>query len=67
VAPGGGYCIRVLFRCRLALNEVLRTNSRMTGGLNYGRWTNAAFDALVAEAAEAADEESRRRFGILRF
>jgi ABC-type oligopeptide transport system substrate-binding subunit len=49
------------------LNEVLRTNSRMTGGLNYGRWTNAAFDALVAEAAEAADEESRRRFGILRF
>jgi peptide/nickel transport system substrate-binding protein len=43
------------------LNEVLRTNSRTTGGLNYGRWSNAAFDALVAQAAEAADEETRRR------
>jgi peptide/nickel transport system substrate-binding protein len=44
------------------LNEVLRTNTRTSGGLNYGRWSNAAFDALVERAAEAADEESRRRF-----
>ncbi|NKE44551.1 ABC transporter substrate-binding protein [Roseomonas frigidaquae] len=42
------------------LNEVLRTNTRTTGGLNYGRWSNAAFDALVSQAAEAADETSRR-------
>ncbi len=42
------------------LNEVLRTNTRTTGGLNYGRWSNAEFDALVAQAAEAADETSRR-------
>ncbi|MBU8543608.1 MULTISPECIES: ABC transporter substrate-binding protein [Roseomonadaceae] len=42
------------------LNEVLRTNSRTTGGLNYGRWSNAEFDALVAQAAEAPDETSRR-------
>jgi peptide/nickel transport system substrate-binding protein len=44
------------------LNEVLRTASQTTGGLNYGRWSNAAFDALVAQAAEAADEPSRQRF-----
>lgn len=42
------------------LNEVLRTNTRTTGGLNYGHWSNAAFDALVSQAAEAADETSRR-------
>ncbi|WP_270937477.1 ABC transporter substrate-binding protein [Falsiroseomonas oryzae] len=44
------------------LNEVLRTASQTTGGLNYGRWSNAAFDALVAQAAEAPDEPSRQRF-----
>jgi len=44
------------------LNEVLRSNTRTSGGLNYGRWSNAAFDALVAEAAEAADETVRRGF-----
>ncbi|WP_203071814.1 ABC transporter substrate-binding protein [Falsiroseomonas ponticola] len=44
------------------LNEVLRTATRTTGGLNYGRWSNAAFDALVEQAAEAADETARRRF-----
>ncbi len=42
------------------LNEVLRTNSRTAGGLNYGRWSNAEFDALVDRIAEAADETSRR-------
>ncbi len=42
------------------LNEVLRTNTRTTGGLNYGRWSNAEFDALVAQVAEAPDETSRR-------
>jgi peptide/nickel transport system substrate-binding protein len=44
------------------LNEVLRSSTRTAGGLNYGRWSNAAFDALVAEAAEAADETVRRGF-----
>ncbi|WP_439549432.1 ABC transporter substrate-binding protein [Falsiroseomonas sp.] len=44
------------------LNEVLRTAGRTTGGLNYGRWSNAAFDALVERAAEAADETARRGF-----
>jgi peptide/nickel transport system substrate-binding protein len=44
------------------LNEVLRTAGRTTGGLNYGRWSNAAFDALVEQAAEAADETARRGF-----
>ena len=44
------------------LNEVLRTSTRTTGGLNYGRWSNAAFDALVERAAEAPDEPSRRGF-----
>lgn len=44
------------------LNEVLRTAGRTTGGLNYGRWSNAAFDALVERAAEAADEAARRGF-----
>jgi peptide/nickel transport system substrate-binding protein len=44
------------------LNEVLRTSSRTAGGLNYGRWSNAEFDALADRAAEAGDEESRRRF-----
>jgi peptide/nickel transport system substrate-binding protein len=42
------------------LNEVLRTNSPTTGGLNYGRWSNAEFDALVDRAAEAPDEQTRR-------
>jgi peptide/nickel transport system substrate-binding protein len=44
------------------LNEVLRTNSQTAGGLNYGRWSNAQFDALVDQAAEAGDEQSRQRF-----
>jgi len=44
------------------LNEVLRTASPTAGGLNYGRWTNAAFDALVNQAAEAPDETTRRGF-----
>lgn len=44
------------------LNEVLRTNARTAGGLNYGRWSDARFDALVDRAAEAGDEDSRRRF-----
>jgi peptide/nickel transport system substrate-binding protein len=44
------------------LNEVLRTTTPTAGGLNYGRWSNAGFDALVAQAAEAADEPSRQRF-----
>jgi len=43
------------------LNEVLRTASRTAGGLNYGRWSNAEFDALVNQVAEAPDEETRRR------
>jgi peptide/nickel transport system substrate-binding protein len=43
------------------LNEVLRTSTQTTGGLNYGRWTNTAFDALVAQAAEAPDEPTRQR------
>lgn len=42
------------------LNEVLRTNTRTSGGLNYGRWSNAAFDALVDRVAEAGDETTRR-------
>jgi peptide/nickel transport system substrate-binding protein len=41
---------------------VLRTASQTAGGLNYGRWSSAAFDRLVDQAAEAGDEESRRRF-----
>ncbi len=44
------------------VNEVLRTNAATAGGLNYGRWSNARFDALANQAAEAPDEESRRRF-----
>jgi peptide/nickel transport system substrate-binding protein len=44
------------------LNEVLRTNTRSAGGLNYGRWSNPAFDALVDRAAEAPDETTRRGF-----
>jgi peptide/nickel transport system substrate-binding protein len=44
------------------VNEVLRTASRTTGGLNYGRWSNTAFDALADQAAEAPDEASRRGF-----
>jgi peptide/nickel transport system substrate-binding protein len=43
------------------LNEVLRTRGQVTGGLNYGRWSNAEFDALVAQSAEAPTEEERRR------
>jgi peptide/nickel transport system substrate-binding protein len=43
------------------LNEVLRTRTETTGGLNYGRWSNPQFDALVVQAAEAADETERRR------
>jgi peptide/nickel transport system substrate-binding protein len=43
------------------LNEVLRTASQTTGGLNYGRWSNAALDALVEQAAEAGDEPTRQR------
>jgi peptide/nickel transport system substrate-binding protein len=46
------------------LNEVLRTASRTAGGLNYGRWSNAAFDALVDRVAEAPDEATRR--GLIR-
>ena len=44
------------------VNEVLRTAGQTTGGLNYGHWSNARFDALADQAAEAPDEESRRRF-----
>ena len=43
------------------LNEVLRTASQTTGGLNYGHWSNAQFDAVVAQAAEAGDEQTRQR------
>jgi peptide/nickel transport system substrate-binding protein len=46
------------------LNEVLRTASRTAGGLNYGRWSNAAFDTLVDRVAEAPDEATRR--GLIR-
>ena len=44
------------------VNEVLRTAGRTTGGLNYGRWSNAQFDALADQAAEAPDETARRGF-----
>ena len=44
------------------VNEVLRTASRNAGGLNYGHWSNPAFDALADQAAEAADEPSRLRY-----
>jgi peptide/nickel transport system substrate-binding protein len=42
------------------LSEVLRTRTANQAGLNVGRWSNAAFDALVDRIAEEGDETRRR-------
>jgi peptide/nickel transport system substrate-binding protein len=42
------------------LHQALRSQVGPNGGLNYGRWSNAAFDALVVRIEEAADETQRR-------
>ncbi|GGJ39761.1 ABC transporter substrate-binding protein [Neoroseomonas lacus] len=42
------------------LSEVLRTRTPNAAGLNVGRWSNAAFDALVDRIAETGDETQRR-------
>jgi peptide/nickel transport system substrate-binding protein len=43
------------------LNEVLRTQTQTSGGLNYGRWSNAELDRLTEQAAEAPSEPERLR------
>jgi peptide/nickel transport system substrate-binding protein len=42
------------------LSEVLHTRTDKLGGLNVGRYSNPALDALIDRIAEAPDETQRR-------
>jgi peptide/nickel transport system substrate-binding protein len=42
------------------LSEVIHTRTDTQGGLNVGRFSDPAIDALIARSAEAPDEISRR-------
>ena len=43
------------------LAEVIHSNTATAGGLNYGRYSNAAVDGLIEQAAAESDEPARLR------